>query len=124
MPTKEVSSDDFFRIKAENEKETFDDSVSRRSYVSSIMLGPTTPAVSKMRVQNKIIELAPDRFNYNQPGSPLLLSGSPLLNKKYNMRHRLFSEDENDHNNLTVLNMKKLNNLKSRECSPSRAIIV
>ena len=104
MPTKEVSSDDFFRLKAENEKETFDDSVSRRSYVSSIMLGPTTPAVSKMRVQNKIIELAPDRYNFNQPGSPLLLSGSPLINKRYGMmRHRLYSDEENDNYNLIIV---------------------
>ena len=77
--------------------------MSRRSYVSSVMLGPTTPGVAKIRVQNKIIELAPDRFNFNQIGSPILYPGSPLVNKKYNMRHRLFSEDENDNqNNLTV----------------------
>ena len=101
VPSKEVSSDDFFRTKAE--KETFDDSISHRSQVTSIMLGPTTPAVSKMRVQNKIFELASDRYNYNQPDSPILYSGSPLLNKKYNMRNRLFSDVDNNSNDLIAV---------------------
>ena len=104
MPSKEVSSDDFFRLRAENEKETLSDTVSRRSYVSSIMIGPTTPAVAKMRVQNKIIELAPERYNFNQPGSPIIYPGSPLINKKYGMmRHRLYSDEENDNYNLIIV---------------------
>ena len=99
-----MSSDDFFRLRAENEKETLSDTVSRRSYVSSIMLGPTTPGVAKMRVQNKIIEMAPERYNFNQPGSPVLYQGSPLINKKNGMmRHRLFSDEENDNHNLVIV---------------------